>query len=452
MVAVLQNQGIISGNPLFARVSPPSNPNGDYDAGTTSPTAIAVASVSGGAFLDIIVASNEGRGFVSVLKASPLPVGPTPTNYHVPVSITNPSAINNLTVTVDLVDQESVANLSLVLVAPDGVHSITLVRNQNNAAGTAITSQGLPSGNSIGVFGFGTGATGTFGTSVGTVFDDNATRRIFDSTNTGTNGNSAAGSGYIGYFRPEVGSLASFVSSLGGNLNGTWTLVVTNFTSTVATGVANQGELRNLNLRFSSGMSATRPSDIDFTPVVGALGNTYPLKPPASPSVGVGPGLVLAVDNSLGPNSPFAGRIYAAYVDYFSVPTDPNTHANPTTNTDIVLAYYSPGQGWIPETVVNDDNATSDGFSASGGDNINFAYTSGRTQFQPELAVDQSTGTLVVSWRDARDDAANARVATYLSTSLDGGQTFSARNVCQSGKYRDRRDHRADRHPRPASR
>ena len=50
----------------------------------------------------------------------------------------------------------------------------------------------------------------------------------------------------------------------------------------------------------------------------------------------------------------------------------------------------------------------------------------GRTQFQPELAVDPTTGTLVISWRDARDDAANARVATYITTSIDGGQSFSA--------------------------
>ncbi len=35
------------------------------------------------------------------------------------------------------------------------------------------------------------------------IFDDNATRDIFDSTTTGTNGNTAAGTGYIGYFRPE---------------------------------------------------------------------------------------------------------------------------------------------------------------------------------------------------------------------------------------------------------
>ena len=35
------------------------------------------------------------------------------------------------------------------------------------------------------------------------------------------------------------------------------------------------------------------------------------------------------------------------------------------------------------------------------------------------------TGTLVLSWRDARDDAAQARVATYITTSIDGGNTFN---------------------------
>ena len=32
----------------------------------------------------------------------------------------------------------------------------------------------------------------------------------------------------------------------------------------------------------------------------------------------------------------------------------------------------------------------------------------GRTQFMPEIAVDQATGTVVLSWRDASDDAAQA--------------------------------------------
>ena len=101
--------------------------------------------------------------------------------------------------------------------------------------------------------------------------------------------------------------------------------------------------------------------------------------------------------------------------------------------------------------VVNDDAATSDGYSGSSIDSES-AYTSGRTQFQPEIAVDQATGTLVISWRDARDDAANARVATYITTSIDGGQTFSAQTYANPAADRGRRDHGPDRCPGPGGR
>ena len=116
----------------------------------------------------------------------------------------------------------------------------------------------------------------------------------------------------------------------------------------------------------------------------------------------------------------YSGTIYAAYVGY--EPTqDPNGYINATTNTDIYLSYYNPSTGrWVSSGVVNDDNADTDGYSSA-------STTFGRTQFQPAIAVDQATGTVVVSWRDARDDAANARVATYIGASTDGGKTFSAR-------------------------
>ena len=55
------------------------------------------------------------------------------------------------------------------------------------------------------------------------------------------------------------------------------------------------------------------------------------------------------------------------------------------------------------------------------------------------------TGTVVLSWRDGRDDAARARVATYLTTSIDGGQTFSAQTYANPVIHRYRCDHRANR-------
>ena len=61
---------------------------------------------------------------------------PATTPFDHPVSVPSPSTVNNLTVTLDLTDQQSVANLSVTLVAPNG-DQIILVENQINAAGTA---------------------------------------------------------------------------------------------------------------------------------------------------------------------------------------------------------------------------------------------------------------------------------------------------------------------------
>ena len=102
------------------------------------------------------------------------------------------AAVNNLTVTVALTDQQSVAESES---CPG--------RSQRGSdhAGTepeqcrrqAITGQGLPGGNAIGVFGYAPGTPGTPGIAVGTIFDDNATRNIFDPDTTGTNGNTRDG-------------------------------------------------------------------------------------------------------------------------------------------------------------------------------------------------------------------------------------------------------------------
>ena len=90
---------------------------------------------------------------------------------------------------------------------------------------------------------------------------------------------------------------------------------------------------------------------------------------------------------------------------------------------------------WSAPELINDDQATTDGFSQAndflnGGNN----QLTGRTQFMPEIAVDQSTGTVVLSWRDARNDAADARVATYITDSIDGGQTLSPQTYANPAK------------------
>ena len=450
MVAVFQNGGVSGTSPVFTRVSPPpgggrGNPL-DYDAGTTNPTAIAVGDVSGGAFEDILVASNQGRGFVSVLKASPLPSGPSSTQFlSSAVNIPNPAAVDDLTVTVELEDNQTVSGLSLTLVAPNNAGSLVLFLNANDSTGASIKPpQGLPSSNAVGVYGF--NPTSSPGDPIGTIFDDNATRNIFDSTQAGTNGNSAAGnSGYVGFFRPEGGSLKQLLQQIGpGNINGTWKLIVTNFSSTTPAG----GTLLEFKLDFSTGMTkpvqptvindefqyfyGTNQAPMTTDVEIGSLTDVYPTAAPSTPQ-GIGPGMVFAEDNTLGPDSPFQGRIYATFVGYFDVIT-PAT--NPTTNTDIFLVSSDDGgQTWSSPVLVNDDQGITDGTSGANDSNTNpNADITGRSQYMPELAVDQSTGTLVISWRDARDDAADARVATYITTSIDGGQTFGPQTYANPTK------------------
>jgi subtilisin-like proprotein convertase family protein len=142
--------------------------------------------------------------------------------------------------------------------------------------------------------------------------------------------------------------------------------------------------------------------------------------------LGIGPGAQIAVDNTLGSFSPHQGRLYATFVDRPDF-TDPN---NPIDNTDIFLVTSDDdGKTWSQPIQVNSDNSVLDGHSgAASVDTLLAGYAAhiqGRPQFQPSIAVDPATGVVGISWLDARDDPATSRVATYMTESLDGGQTFS---------------------------
>ena len=271
------------------------------------------------------------------------------------------------------------------------------------------------------------------------VFDDNATRDIIDSSGQAT---------ITGSFRPEsdyitTETLDQFVKQVAAtdpNFNGVWTLRVTDSTD------VSVGFVQEFSIQFTTGMAASHtegtisPFEFNqsvagntFTTVVmpPELGNNYSPTPPslgyslASP-LGVGPGLVLAEDNTLGPNSPFEGRIYAAFVGYYDV-VEPGVAGagNPIDNTDIFEVFSDDGGlTWSTPVQVNDDSSLQDGYSESNDNPSPDNEVTGRVQFQPAIAVDQATGTVVVSWRDGRDDPSRARVATYLSTSIDGGNTF----------------------------
>ena len=151
-------------------------------------------------------------------------------------------------------------------------------------------------------------------------------------------------------------------------------------------------------------------------PVTGAATEPYPLVTAASGPQGIGPGLSVAIDNTLGGFSPFEGRLY---IGYTSIGTG-------GTNTDVYLVsadnLQPSGLNFNSAVRVNDDSA-SDNFS----EGI-------RPQFMPTVAVDQSTGTVGVMYYDGRWDPSLARVANSFSASIDGGRTFSASTFLNTPK------------------
>ena len=153
---------------------------------------------------------------------------------------------------------------------------------------------------------------------------------------------------------------------------------------------------------------------IAFTTVRGAqTGTNFPLNTSSSP-IGIGPAPVIAVDNTLGSFSAHQGRIYVSFVGRSTAT------GNPSDNTDIELIHSDDdGATWSGATIVNTDSGVVDGHTAGDGG------VQGRPQYQPSIAVDNSTGTLVMSWLDVRDDASLQRYANYLTYSLDGGASFS---------------------------
>ena len=180
------------------------------------------------------MSNNSGRGTVSVLLAAARPITVGVTQFPIQVNIANSQSITNLTVELALT-HPSDQNLSIQLQSPNGGPSITLV------------FAGALTGTNIGIL----GASTTFqGFTIGTTFDDNATRNIFDPNANGTNANTNP---YIGHFQPEGSTLDGFlrlVQQTNGTLNGTWQLVISDST----TNPNPPGFLRSLSLQFNSNM------------------------------------------------------------------------------------------------------------------------------------------------------------------------------------------------------
>ena len=259
---------------------------------------------------------------------------------------------------------------------------------------------------------------------IGTVFDDQAPRFINDRANVdpfayNVQTDSVFG-GLLRSFYRYVDNAGVVRNLTAEQLSGTWTLSVTDNRSNgqnpppqqvVFVEVHASGNISNTGFgadRFAAG-SSTVPVNPD---------GSGQDRPAISPVVGLGGGVSLAYDNTLGTFTQFGGRLYAAY----TVPTYDNSNPPVLVESDVFVQYSdNAGASWSFPVQVNDDSIA---------DN----FTQGnRWQFQPTIAVDSSTGTVVVTWFDARNDASNGRAATYIATSNDGGDTFSTRT--ETGGY-----------------
>jgi hypothetical protein len=118
-------------------------------------------------------------------------------------------------------------------------------------------------------------------------------------------------------------------------------------------------------------------------------------KPGPQDERGINPFGAIDVDNSGGACD---GTLYATFTDFVTGTVE---------NTDIFVSRSTDhGATWSAPVRVNDDGE------------------GGASQFHPFLVVDQSDGSVVVVWHDARNDAANHQIDIYLARSTDCGLTF----------------------------
>jgi len=371
-------------------------------------------SLSGGG----VAARGQGQGGFLNQATDPgggAPYIPASTAFTTNVSL-DPRfvSISNISVTITL-QQTDMSPLMAVLTAPNG-QQVLLFRNAQDASGTtpANVTYGVLGAN-LGVVGVDTN-TGPYGL-IGTTFDDLAPRTIND------RGGQAGG--YTATFRPE-GSLSDFEGLTAAQASGTWTLTFTDFRNNGTTNPAPR--LISWGVNLTSGATPNGVANVVSTLVRGSLTGAYPRASAAAGPQGIGPGIDIAADNTLGSFSQNQGRIYLTYVDYTDYTF--GSYTNPVDNTDVyMIASDDGGQSWgAVWRLVNDDDAERDGYSEANNTRSfleDGGPISGRAQFLPQVAVDQSTGTLVMSWRDGRDDSARARSSIYLTASPDGGRNFS---------------------------
>jgi subtilisin-like proprotein convertase family protein len=144
----------------------------------------------------------------------------------------------------------------------------------------------------------------------------------------------------------------------------------------------------------NGGVSWSAPVQVRDYNLVGFSGAN---KPPVADNRGIGPFGAIDVDNSGGACD---GTLYATFSDWTS---------GGATETDVwVSRSTNGGTTWSAPVKVNDDGLAN------------------RTQFHPFLQVDQSNGSVVVVWHDARNDVNNRKVDYYAARSINCGVSFEA--------------------------
>ena len=238
---------------------------------------------------------------------------------------------------------------------------------------------------------------------------------------------------YANTYTPVApGTLAGFNNLTAPQLVGNWSLSVTDSLTDAA---APTQSINSWSLRFDSVTGATlfgADTKVSSRALQGSADGTYGLLPGVAPSRGIGPGVTIAYDNSLGTTNPTAGNLYLA----FTVESDHNTDKTGDGTTDIYFFRMPNGKTtFTGPFILNDDILYNDKLGLDGTKGLDGVdgrfepsghfFESSRSQFMPTLAVDPVTGTLGVAWRDARWDASNTRVSTFFTASNDGGQSFS---------------------------
>jgi uncharacterized repeat protein (TIGR01451 family) len=128
--------------------------------------------------------------------------------------------------------------------------------------------------------------------------------------------------------------------------------------------------------------------------------------PPAQDTRGINAFGSIDIDRN--PASAFFGTLYVAFPDF---PTGTTSGADINT---YVIRSTNGGTSWSSRVQVNDDS-----FGAS--------------QFFPWLAVDQSDGTVNVSWIDSRLDPLNRKTQAVYARSSNGGVSFEPNILVTDG-------------------